>query len=185
MFYYLIIIVMAKENDQAILEAKANIDIAKMMNALDNIKTSTNWLQTNTLETMEKWFKEAMKFIQAMQELKQIKDCVFNEARIAKDIVDWIKAKSTYIEEIQKLKIVNETTKQQNVEFIAENQRIKRLLVTFIEKFDIWQEDLDIDFIKRELNVSVKPLREIQENAWNKFLWRLKDTCTMEQDPFR
>jgi hypothetical protein len=33
---------MKKENDQAILEAKANIDIAKMMNALESIKTSTN-----------------------------------------------------------------------------------------------------------------------------------------------
>jgi hypothetical protein len=38
-----------------------------------------------------------MKFIQAMQELKTIKDCVFNEARIAQDIVDGIKSKSMYL----------------------------------------------------------------------------------------
>jgi hypothetical protein len=31
-----------KSNDQTILEARANIDIARMMNALSNIKSSTN-----------------------------------------------------------------------------------------------------------------------------------------------
>lgn len=176
---------MKKENDQAILEAKANIDIAKMMNALESIKTSTNWLDRYTLDSMEKWFKEAMKFINAMQELKQIKDCVFNEARIAKDIVDWIKAKSMYLEQIQELKIKLEATTKQNSEFQNENIRIKKLLVAFIEKFDIWKETIDIEFINREINVSVKPIREIQISAWNNFLWRLKDVCSMEQDPFR
>lgn len=173
-----------EQNDQSILEAKANIDIAKMMNALDSIKSSTEGLSVYTLESMEKWFKEAMKFINAMQELKKVKDCVFNEAKIAKDIVNWIKSKSMYLEKIQELKTKLEATTDQNLEYDSENRRLKRLLVNFIEKFEIWQEEIDIEFIKRELLVNTKPIREIQEWAWTKFIKKLPEDCKIDQNPF-
>lgn len=174
-----------KTNEQTILEAKANIDIARMMLALNNIKTSTNWLSVNALETMEKWFKEAMRFLQAMQELKNIKDCVFNEAQIAKDIVDWIKSKSMYLEKIQEYKVKLDATIEQNNEFILENKRIKSLLVKFIERFDISQDQIDIDFIKNELLLEAKTIRGIQEWAWAKFVAKLPERCTIEENPFK
>jgi hypothetical protein len=42
-----------------------------------------------------------------------------------------------YLEQIQELKIKLEATTKQNSEFQNENIRIKKLLVAFIEKFDI------------------------------------------------
>lgn len=173
-----------KTNDQVILEAKANIDLAKMMNALNNIKSSTQWLDTYKLETMEKWAKEILRFITSMQELKKLKDCVFNEASIAKDIVDGITSRARYIERANEQKRKMEISDKLNSELTNENHRLKRLLVSMIEKFEIDWQELDINWIRVELASTAIPLKTIQEKAYSAYISQLPEKCRMDEKAF-
>jgi hypothetical protein len=110
---------------------------------------------------------------------------VFNEARIAQDIVDGIKSKSMYlwkIEELnQKLKITNEL----NNELTTENSRIKQLLVRFIEKYDIGICKINAEEIKTQIDAVVVPLVRIQEKARALFVSKTPEKCVINEDPFK
>jgi len=174
-----------KTNDQAILEAKANIDLAKMMNALKNIKESTSWLDRYAIRDMKKGLVRATKFIDSMEQLKQIKDCAFNEAKIAEDIVEWIKSKAIYLEQIAEIKIAIWITEKENDELRKENRRLKDKLVKIISKFEIDEDEFDVSWLKQCLDAEAVPLKRIQEIAINEFKNRLPKHCSIEQDPFR
>jgi len=127
---------MKKTNKQKILEAKANLDIAKMLEAINNISEKREILErgySNDLERVIENLEKTKQFIEAFNRFKKNSKCIGSDLKLVKDVVEGIKSKSKYEMEIKELNSKLEIARNVYNIAITENRRIKEKLVKFVE----------------------------------------------------
>lgn len=172
---------MKKDNKQVLLEAKANLEAAKMLEAINSIAMrrdelgklyGANW--DKTIEVLQK----TLDFIKAFKLFKDNSDCVGKEIQFVKDIVDGIKSKAKYEIEIKDLKKKLDIAAKSYEIALNENKSIKQKLIKFME--NLVDEKID----KQEIKNFIQDNRSIDRIIDNYFQSTLVTGCKTDESPF-
>lgn len=177
---------MKKNNQQKILEASANLEIAKLFNALEEMKDKSKVWDSYWFDKVIEWIDQLQAFIRAFRDFKRSDKCIWKDVKFVNDIVDWIKSKSKYESRILELEARLERANRVYNKVINENTQIKNKLISFIDKF-LW-EDLDDDskrYINNWLKESTKPLDKIIEESMKSYYEAEDKKCKINNEyPF-
>lgn len=122
-----------KDNTQKIIEAEANLQAAKMLQAIDNLKISTiefGKLYDSDFEDFKKVYNKSLVIFDAVRQFN--KHCSGGDLKIVTDIVDGIKLKSKYEMEIKTLLARIEAAKKVYNELYGANQRLRVIAMKLV-----------------------------------------------------
>lgn len=167
-----------KSNNQVILEAKANIEFAKMLNAIDSMSTTLKQFPTNSVDGMVTSLQQSIVFIKSIKDFISTKGCVNQEISIVKQIIDGISTKAQYETTIKAYQAKMEITRVAYKEIQDENIMMKSKLARFIDQYIVGSKELVPETFRQELGIAFTPLEAVIERSIGKYRASLPKQCT-------
>lgn len=178
-----------KDNKQKILEASANLEIAKMLNAIEEMyKKSINFNDTRRFDfnKLQQNLQQMIDFVKAFSQFQKSEQCMWKEAKMVTDIVSWIKSKAKYEEKILELEAKLERWRKAYNTVVNDNNKIKNQFINFVNKFIEWEYQLsndDKERFSKWLENDTRPLSKLIDDSMESFYMKRKEECKID-NPF-
>ncbi len=162
---------MKKDNQQKIIEAAANLQVAKLLQAIENLKTGTlefGKLYDSDIADTRKTISAVLTMVEAAQAFK--KHCSnMQDIKMVTDVIDGIKLRANYE---YKIRTLNERLSKGQKLFKEAVDRYKEL----VRKISNFIETDDKDFIG-----TIRPLSEYIDKCVDELM---PQECKTDEVPF-
>ncbi len=178
-----------KSSDQKILEASANLEIAKMFNAIEKMHEKWKIFDSYNFnfDTLTKNISDLAEFVDAFAKFRKSDKCMGKEVKMVTDMVEWIKSKARYESQISDLqeRLKRAVTAYSTV--VDQNKYLRNRFTNFLDKFmdkDFMADEWFNSDIKRWFQSEVRPLDEIIERAMESYYAKKEQECKTNEHPF-